>query len=219
MIGNSVPIQNTSKDPVINELLDIKVPQSQKSLMNSLIASNENPNQLSMFSQNNFSAHFDLNNPLGFSQTYQSQQLSNTAQITSTDENKMNFIKQQMQAINKTPEKNEVLINQTKTFPNKQNNNNYPFKYNYPINNAGNEKKILLSPNLGNNQNIQRFNTVQPQFYENYNPSAYNVQKFTLSDNQLLNMNQTNFRPNNHQQHLSSKNIDPRTLNIMNTHI
>ena len=222
MMANSVPIPNisqNSKDPVINELLNLKVPQSQKSLMSSLILSNEKSSQISKLSQNNNSAKFDLNNPLGFSQTYQSQPISNTsAQIYPTDSYKINYIKQQMQAINNTPEKNEGIINQTKTFPNRQNRNNFQINYNNP-NSAGIGNKILLSPNLENNQNIQRFNTINPQIYNEYNSSAFYVQRFNLSDKQLLNINnQANNRQVNYQ-HISSKNIDPRTLSIMNTHI
>ena len=222
MMANSVPIPNISqysKDPVINELLNLKVPQSQKSLMSSLILSNEKSSQISKLLQNNDSAKFDLNNPLGFSQTYQSQQISNTsAQIYPTDSYKINYIKQQMQAINNTPEKNEGIINQTKTFPNRKNKTNFQLNYNNP-NSAGIGNKILLSPNLENNQNIQRFNTINPQIYNEYNSSAFYVQRFNLSDKQLLNINnQANNRQINYQ-HISSKNIDPRTLNIMNTQI
>ena len=222
MMANSVPIPNISqysKDPVINELLNLKVPQSQKSLMSSLILSNEKSSQISKLLQNNDSAKFDLNNPLGFSQTYQSQQISNTsAQIYPTDSYKINYIKQQMQAINNTPEKNEGIINQTKTFPNRKNKTNFQLNYNNP-NSAGIGNKILLSPNLENNQNIQRFNTINPQIYNEYNSSAFYVQRFNLSDKQLLNINnQANNRQINYQ-HISSKSIDPRTLNIMNTQI
>ena len=123
-----------------------------------------------------------------------------------------------MQAINNTPEKNEGIINQTKTFPNRKNKTNFQLNYNNP-NSAGIGNKILLSPNLENNQNIQRFNTINPQIYNEYNSSAFYVQRFNLSDKQLLNINnQANNRQINYQ-HISSKSIDPRTLNIMNTQI
>ena len=51
---NSAPIPNLSKkDPVINQLLNLKIPSSEKTILNSLIYVNENQTKLSKSSNHN----------------------------------------------------------------------------------------------------------------------------------------------------------------------
>ena len=230
---NSAPIPNISnKDPVMTTLLDIKIPQSQKNVLNSLIHINENTEQLSKSTQKNNTGQFFINNTFEGQQIHQNQNnISNSAQkvkneIIPNDVNKMNLLNQQIKAVNNTPQKNNNIINQTKTFPTKQNNSVNQLNFNFPNNSFGNNNnKVLLNATFQNYQNFQRFNSLQPQFmYNQYGTAQINDgfsgKKIIHSDKQLLNMNQlnTNNRNRIHQQ-FSSKNIDPKQFNLMNTHI
>ena len=230
---NSAPIPNISnKDPVMTTLLDIKIPQSQKNVLNSLIHINENTEQLSKSTQKNNTGQFFINNTFEGQQIHQNQNnISNSAQkvkneIIPNDVNKMNLLNQQIKAVNNTPQKNNNIINQTKTFPTKQNNSVNQLNFNFPNNSFGNNNnKVLLNATFQNYQNFQRFNSLQPPFmYNQYGTAQINDgfsgKKIIHSDKQLLNMNQlnTNNRNRIHQQ-FSSKNIDPKQFNLMNTHI
>ena len=229
---NSAPIPNISnKDPVMTTLLDIKIPQSQKNVLNSLIHINENTEQLSKSTQKNNTGQFFINNTFEGQQIHQNQNnISNSAQkvkneIIPNDVNKMNLLNQQIKAVNNTPQKNNNIINQTKTFPTKQNNSVNQLNFNFPNNSFGNNNnKVLLNATFQNYQNFQRFNSLQPQFmYNQYGTAQINDgfsgKKIIHSDKQLLNMNQLNPNRNRIHQQFSSKNIDPKILNLMNTHI
>ena len=229
---NSAPIPNISnKDPVMTTLLDIKIPQSQKNVLNSLIHINENTEQLSKSTQKNNTGQFFINNTFEGQQIHQNQNnISNSAQkvkneIIPNDVIKMNLLNQQIKAVNNTPQKNNNIINQTKTFPTKQNNSVNQLNFNFPNNSFGNNNnKVLLNATFQNYQNFQRFNSLQPQFmYNQYGTAQINDgfsgKKIIHSDKQLLNMNQLNPNRNRIHQQFSSKNIDPKILNLMNTHI
>ena len=229
---NSAPIPNISnKDPVMTTLLDIKIPQSQKNVLNSLIHINENTEQLSKSTQKNNTGQFFINNTFEGQQIHQNQNnISNSAQkvkneIIPNDVNKMNLLNQQIKAVNNTPQKNNNIINQTKTFPTKQNNSVNQLNFNFPNNSFGNNNnKVLLNATFQNYQNFQRFNSLQPQFmYNQYGTAQINDgfsgKKIIHSDKQLLNMNQLNPNRNRIHQQFSSKNIDPKQFNLMNTHI
>ena len=229
---NSAPIPNISnKDPVMTTLLDIKIPQSQKNVLNSLIHINENTEQLSKSTQKNNTGQFFINNTFEGQQIHQNQNnISNSAQkvkneIIPNDVNKMNLLNQQIKAVNNTPQKNNNIINQTKTFPTKQNNSVNQLNFNFPNNSFGNNNnKVLLNATFQNYQNFQRFNSLQPPFmYNQYGTAQINDgfsgKKIIHSDKQLLNMNQLNPNRNRIHQQFSSKNIDPKILNLMNTHI
>ena len=229
---NSAPIPNISnKDPVMTTLLDIKIPQSQKNVLNSLIHINENTEQLSKSTQKNNTGQFFINNTFEGQQIHQNQNnISNSAQkvkneIIPNDVNKMNLLNQQIKAVNNTPQKNNNIIIQTKTFPTKQNNSVNQLNFNFPNNSFGNNNnKVLLNATFQNYQNFQRFNSLQPQFmYNQYGTAQINDgfsgKKIIHSDKQLLNMNQLNPNRNRIHQQFSSKNIDPKILNLMNTHI
>ena len=229
---NSAPIPNISnKDPVMTTLLDIKIPQSQKNVLNSLIHINENTEQLSKSTQKNNTGQFFINNTFEGQQIHQNQNnISNSAQkvkneIIPNDVNKMNLLNQQIKAVNNTPQKNNNIIIQTKTFPTKQNNSVNQLNFNFPNNSIGNNNnKVLLNATFQNYQNFQRFNSLQPQFmYNQYGTAQINDgfsgKKIIHSDKQLLNMNQLNPNRNRIHQQFSSKNIDPKQFNLMNTHI
>ena len=229
---NSAPIPNISnKDPVMTTLLDIKIPQSQKNVLNSLIHINENTEQLSKSTQKNNTGQFFINNTFEGQQIHQNQNnISNSAQkvkneIIPNDVNKMNLLNQQIKAVNNTPQKNNNIIIQTKTFPTKQNNSVNQLNFNFPNNSFGNNNnKVLLNATFQNYQNFQRFNSLQPQFmYNQYGTAQINDgfsgKKIIHSDKQLLNMNQLNPNRNRIHQQFSSKNIDPKQFNLMNTHI
>ena len=229
---NSAPIPNISnKDPVMTTLLDIKIPQSQKNVLNSLIHINENTEQLSKSTQKNNTGQFFINNTFEGQQIHQNQNnISNSAQkvkneIIPNDVNKMNLLNQQIKAVNNTPQKNNNIINQTKTFPTKQNNSVNQLNFNFPNNSFGNNNnKVLLNATFQNYQNFQRFNSLQPPFmYNQYGTAQINDgfsgKKIIHSDKQLLNMNQLNPNRNRIHQQFSSKNIDPKQFNLMNTHI
>ena len=229
---NSAPIPNISnKDPVMTTLLDIKIPQSQKNVLNSLIHINENTEQLSKSTQKNNTGQFFINNTFEGQQIHQNQNnISNSAQkvkneIIPNDVNKMNLLNQQIKAVNNTPQKNNNIIIQTKTFPTKQNNSVNQLNFNFPNNSFGNNNnKVLLNATFQNYQNFQRFNSLQPPFmYNQYGTAQINDgfsgKKIIHSDKQLLNMNQLNPNRNRIHQQFSSKNIDPKQFNLMNTHI
>ena len=229
---NSAPIPNISnKDPVMTTLLDIKIPQSQKNVLNSLIHINENTEQLSKSTQKNNTGQFFINNTFEGQQIHQNQNnISNSAQkvkneIIPNDVIKMNLLNQQIKAVNNTPQKNNNIIIQTKTFPTKQNNSVNQLNFNFPNNSFGNNNnKVLLNATFQNYQNFQRFNSLQPQFmYNQYGTAQINDgfsgKKIIHSDKQLLNMNQLNPNRNRIHQQFSSKNIDPKQFNLMNTHI
>ena len=229
-IVNSAPIPNIlNKDPVMTTLLDIKIPQSQKNILNSLIQINENTEQLSKSTQQNNTGHFYKNNTFEGQQNYQNQNNINNSdqkvknEMIPKDVNKMNFLNQQVKAVNNTPEKNNFIINQTKPLPT-QNKSVNQLNFNLPNNNVGNnQNKVLLNTTFQNYQGYQRFNSLQPQFIHNqYATTQINDgssgKKINNSDKQLFNMNQLN-NINRINQQLSSKNIDPKLLNLMNTHI
>jgi len=180
---NSAPIPNISnKDPVMTTLLDIKIPQSQKNVLNSLIHINENTEQLSKSTQKNNTGQFFINNTFEGQQIHQNQNnISNSAQkvkneIIPNDVNKMNLLNQQIKAVNNTPQKNNNIIIQTKTFPTKQNNSVNQLNFNFPNNSFGNNNnKVLLNATFQNYQNFQRFNSLQPQFmYNQYGTAQIN---------------------------------------------
>ena len=226
-IINSAPLPNSSKsnkDPVINQLLNIEIPQKEKSLLNSLIFTNENKTQIIKSPQKiiNQEQPFDQ-----FQLNKIENNISKTA-ILPSNKNQINpFNNQQVKNNQITPKK----IEQNKLY-NNQNNQNMQnvnqINYNQINRNMVGGPRALSSQNLAylQYQNSDgKYNTMMPKGnVSNFNlgmGEGFDAKKNNYSDNKLPNMNVNNINNNYYtgykMQPFSSKNLDLRNININGT--
>ena len=235
---NSTPLPNSSKsnkDPVINQLLNIEIPQKEKSLLNSLIFTNENKTQIikSPLKIINEGKALDKNT-FGFSYQNQlneiEQKMSKTSLFPSNKSqlNPLNNLQVKNNQI--TPKKMEQnQLNNSQNSQNSQNTQNLnQINYNQINRTAIDGPRALSSQNLAYLQ-IQnsdgKYNTmiskgIPIDFTFGIN-NGYDPQKMNFSDSKLHNMNVNNINNNYYTgykiQPFSSKNLDFRNININDT--
>ena len=219
---NSAPIPNLSKkDPVINQLLNLKIPSSEKTILNSLIYVNENQTKLSkssnhinnaQFYQNNnfgmvapFNANININNPKQNvkSAIYPGNQFLNPNQI--------------MQSPQKLGQNNNISSD-SKINHNIQKNN---IQQNSQLNRSEGLRSIS-SQNLGSYQfvnNQDKYNTIPPKNISEFslgNNQNSNYKKLNSSENKMPNLNNVNNLnyPGTRIQQIPYNNLDPVNFNF-----
>ena len=230
---NSSPLPNSSKsnkDPVINQLLNIEIPQKEKTLLNSLIYTNENKTQIIKSPQKIINEGKPLDkNTIGFSDQNQLNELEQKMSKTSlypSNKSQMNPLNNQQVKNNQiTPKKMEQnQLNNNKNNQNTQNINQ--INYNQINRNAAGGPRALSSQNLAylQYQNSDgKYNTMMiPKGIGNDFTFAMNngldPKTMNFSDSKLPNMNANNINNNYYTkiQPFSSKNLDYRNININN---
>ena len=233
-LNKSSPILNNTnmnKDPVLNQLLDIKAPLPQKNILNSLIFINENPSRISKSMQISNNTNLNQNYSFGMNNQYPKNINENIPkQNTKINQISLSHINQYSnQPMQISPQKitqNNSLSDSKKT-PIQQNKINNNMIYNQ-LNRSEGAQKPMSSKNLGAIQfknNQDKFNTLQPlntpKEFNYGNNIMYGYNKMSSSDNKMLNMNINNSLqkqqyPGTELQPNSSKNLNPKALNFKN---
>ena len=225
-IINSAPLPNspsTNKDPVINQLLNIHMPQQEKSLLNSLININKNKTLIIKSSSKSIiEGQQNLTN-ITFGNQENEKKYSKTL-LYPSNKNQINPQNNpQMQITPKKMDKNQLYNNNN--YPNSQNNNQ--MKYNQINRSVGNVgPRALSSQNLAYLQfqnSDGKYNTMIPQgkvsdFNLGMN-NDYDARKMNYSDNKLPIMGTNDINANNNltgykMQPFSSKILNFGNLNI-----
>ena len=236
--NKSTPIPNNTnmkKDPVLIQLLDIKVPQNQKQILNSLVFIHENPTTIEMsksiqpnnknqFYQNNSFEMNDSNQKIFNNNTKKSKTLINPKGLNQTNQPKS-------KQIQITPQKylpNNIISSGSKNTPFQQNiinNNNQIYTQ---LNRSEGTNRAVSSKNLGEMQFTDfqsKFNTLQlnpSSQYSSGKNGIYDFKKMSSSDNKNIsniyinNSWQKKQYPGTVIQPTSSKNLDPKALNFYN---
>ena len=225
-IINSAPLPNsssTNKDPVINQLLNIHMPQQEKSLLNSLININKNKTVIIKSSSKNIiEGQQNLTN-ITFGNQENEKKYSKTL-LYPINKNQINPQNNpQMQITPKKMDKNQLYNNNN--YPNSQNNNQ--MKYNQINRSVGNVgPRALSSQNLAYLQfqnSDGKYNTMIPKGKVNdFNlgmNNDYDARKINYSDNKLPIMGTNDINANNNltgykMQPFSSKILNFGNLNI-----
>ena len=230
-IMSSAPIPNLSKnDPVINKLLDLKIPSTEKTIINSLIHANENPNKLSKSSQPNNTAQFYQNNNSGMVAPFNfdindSSKKPKTEIYSSGEKEKNPHINQQYQ-INQPIQSPQKVMQNHPTLSDSKINQNIQNKSNIQNNsllNRSEGNRTISSQNLGmyQFQNFQdKFSTLPPKKVSEFsfgNNQNDTFKKMNSSDRQMPNLNNNSFNNSNfsgeRKQPVSSKNLEPTYFN------
>ena len=225
-IISSAPLPNspsTNKDPVINQLLNIHMPQQEKSLLNSLININKNKTLIIKSSSKNIiEGQQNLTN-ITFGNQENEKKYSKTL-LYPSNKNQINPQNNpQMQITPKKVDKNQLYNNNN--YPNSQNNNQ--MKYNQINRSVGNVgPRALSSQNLAYLQfqnSDGKYNTMIPQgkvsdFNLGMN-NDFDARKMNYSDNKLTIMGTNDINANNNltgykMQPFSSKILNFGNLNI-----
>ena len=225
-IISSAPLPNspsTNKDPVINQLLNIHMPQQEKSLLNSLININKNKTLIIKSSSKNIiEGQQNLTN-ITFGNQGNEKKYSKTL-LYPSNKNQINPQNNpQMQITPKKMDKNQLYNNNN--YPNSQNNNQ--MKYNQINRSVGNVgPRALSSQNLAYLQfqnSDGKYNTMIPKgkvsdFNLGMN-NDYDARKINYSDNKLPIMGTNDINANNNltgykMQPFSSKILNFGNLNI-----
>ena len=225
-IISSAPLPNspsTNKDPVINQLLNIHMPQQEKSLLNSLININKNKTVLIKSSSKNIiEGQQNLTN-ITFGNQENEKKYSKTL-LYPSNKNQINPQNNpQMQITPKKVDKNQLYNNNN--YPNSQNNNQ--MKYNQINRSVGNVgPRALSSQNLAYLQfqnSDGKYNTMIPKekvgdFNLGMN-NDYDARKINYSGNKLPIMGTNDINANNNltgykMQPFSSKILNFGNLNI-----
>ena len=225
-IISSAPLPNspsTNKDPVINQLLNIHMPQQEKSLLNSLININKNKTLIIKSSSKNIiEGQQNLTN-ITFGNQENEKKYSKTL-LYPSNKNQINPQNNpQMQITPKKMDKNQLYNNNN--YPNSQNNNQ--MKYNQINRSVGNVgPRALSSQNLAYLQfqnSDGKYNTMIPQGkVSNFNlgmNNDFDARKMNYSDNKLPIMGTNDINANNNltgykMQPFSSKILNFGNLNI-----
>ena len=225
-IINSAPLPNsssTNKDPVINQLLNIHMPQQEKSLLNSLININKNKTVIIKSSSKNIiEGQQNLTN-ITFGNQENEKKYSKTL-LYPINKNQINPQNNpQMQITPKKMDKNQLYNNNN--YPNSQNNNQ--MKYNQINRSVGNVgPRALSSQNLAYLQfqnSDGKYNTMIPKGKVNdFNlgmNNDYDARKINYSGNKLPIMGTNDINANNNltgykMQPFSSKILNFGNLNI-----
>ena len=225
-IINSAPLPNsssTNKDPVINQLLNIHMPQQEKSLLNSLININKNKTLIIKSSSKSIiEGQQNLTN-ITFGNQENEKKYSKTL-LYPSNKNQINPQNNpQMQITPKKMDKNQLYNNNN--YPNSQNNNQ--MKYNQINRSVGNVgPRALSSQNLAYLQfqnSDGKYNTMIPKGKVNdFNlgmNNDYDARKINYSDNKLPIMGTNDINANNNltgykMQPFSSKILNFGNLNI-----
>ena len=225
-IINSAPLPNsssTNKDPVINQLLNIHMPQQEKSLLNSLININKNKTVIIKSSSKNIiEGQQNLTN-ITFGNQENEKKYSKTL-LYPSNKNQINPQNNpQMQITPKKMDKNQLYNNNN--YPNSQNNNQ--MKYNQINRSVGNVgPRALSSQNLAYLQfqnSDGKYNTMIPKGKVNdFNlgmNNDYDARKINYSGNKLPIMGTNDINANNNltgykMQPFSSKILNFGNLNI-----
>ena len=225
-IINSAPLPNspsTNKDPVINQLLNIHMPQQEKSLLNSLININKNKTVIiKPSSKNIIEGQQNLTN-ITFGNQENEKKYSKTLVYPGNNYQINPQNNPQMQITPKKVGQNQLYNNNN--YPNSQNNNQ--MKYNQINRSVGNVgPRALSSQNLAYLQfqnSDGKYNTMIPQgkvrdFNLGMN-NDYDARKMNYSDNKLPIMGTNDINANNNltgykMQPFSSKILNFGNLNI-----
>ena len=225
-IISSAPLPNspsTNKDPVINQLLNIHMPQQEKSLLNSLININKNKTLIIKSSSKSIiEGQQNLTN-ITFGNQENEKKYSKTL-LYPSNKNQINPQNNpQMQITPKKMDKNQLYNNNN--YPNSQNNNQ--MKYNQINRSVGNVgPRALSSQNLAYLQfqnSDGKYNTMIPKekvgdFNLGMN-NDYDARKINYSGNKLPIMGTNDINANNNltgykMQPFSSKILNFGNLNI-----
>ena len=225
-IINSAPLPNspsTNKDPVINQLLNIHMPQQEKSLLNSLININKNKTVIiKPSSKNIIEGQQNLTN-ITFGNQENEKKYSKTLVYPGNNYQINPQNNSQMQITPKKVGQNQLYNNNN--YPNSQNINQ--MKYNQINRSVGNVgPRALSSQNLAYLQfqnSDGKYNTMIPQgkvsdFNLGMN-NDYDARKMNYSDNKLHIMGTNDINANNNltgykMQPFSSKILNFGNLNI-----
>ena len=225
-IINSAPLPNsssTNKDPVINQLLNIHMPQQEKSLLNSLININKNKTLIIKSSSKSIiEGQQNLTN-ITFGNQENEKKYSKTL-LYPSNKNQINPQNNpQMQITPKKMDKNQLYNNNN--YPNSQNNNQ--MKYNQINRSVGNVgPRALSSQNLAYLQfqnSDGKYNTMIPKGKVNdFNlgmNNDYDARKINYSGNKLPIKGTNDINANNNltgykMQPFSSKILNFGNLNI-----
>ena len=225
-IISSAPLPNspsTNKDPVINQLLNIHMPQQEKSLLNSLININKNKTLIIKSSSKSIiEGQQNLTN-ITFGNQENEKKYSKTL-LYPSNKNQINPQNNpQMQITPKKMDKNQLYNNNI--YPNSQNNNQMKYnQINRSVGNAG--PRALSSQNLAYLQfqnSDGKYNTMIPKgkvsdFNLGMN-NDYDARKINYSGNKLPIMGTNDINANNNltgykMQPFSSKILNFGNLNI-----
>ena len=216
-------------DPVLNQLLDIKVPQKEQSIIKSLVLINEKPTNQT---KKSFQPLNQLNptKPLNQNNTYNipyqgnpNNYIINPSGINNINQN----IYQSMPITQQKQIPKNAPLTESKKTPIQQNilNNNNQNKVNQINNNVVGSFRTNSSQNLQNLQfrNYQeKFNTMMPLNYSSSKNQQFDFRKINSSDKQIPNINANlnnvwkNQFPGTQYHSTSSKHISQGNLNFMN---
>ena len=229
MNSSPLPSSKSNKDPVINQLLNIEINQQEKSLLNSLIFTNENKTQI-IKSPNKISNDGKSvdKNTIGLSEQFQLDEIEKRLSKTALNPSNRSQLKPPNNQQVKNNQITPIKMEQNKLYNNQNSQNVQNIKqinYNQINRSVGGGPKALSSQNLAylQYQNSDgKYNTMLPKgIVSDFSfgmDQGFDAKKNNFSDSKLPNMNVNNINNNYYTgykiQPFSSKNLDFRNINI-----